>query len=255
MIALLFLAAADLARLTDTKLTVAQRNDACYELRGNREPEVVAAMRDGLTDEVIRSCAARNLIEIRAGEALLAMANHESPDVRAVAVDSLARLTDDRYLPVFEKAARDANMAVNVAAMQGFALLSTPATLESLLRLGAGSDPVGLMALEQTIRFHDRRTLKRGRALIGSSEIPAQLAAIRILAELGEPEDTAALAPLAASVEQLTAGGRGFGFMPAISLGRAARVAISRIETRAKENYKSDKTTRLSGLSPASSRK
>ena len=41
------LAAADdpVGRMLDEKLTVAQRNNACFALRGNRSPEVLAAMR------------------------------------------------------------------------------------------------------------------------------------------------------------------------------------------------------------------
>lgn len=251
----LVLLAADLARLTDEKATIAQRNDACFELRGNRDAETVAAMREGLADPAIRSCAARNLIEIRAGEELLSMTGHENPDVRAVAVDSLARFADERYLPVFEKAVRDPQMMVGVAGMQGFAALSGEKTLEALLRVGAKADGAGLMALEQTIRFGDRRTLGRGRELLSLEDVPARLTAIRILGEMGEAEDIERLRPVAASAEQVSTAGRGFGLMPAISLGRAAGVAISRIETRATGNYKSDKTKRLSGLSPASSRK
>jgi hypothetical protein len=32
------------ARMLDEKLTAAQRNDACFALRGNRSPEVVSAL-------------------------------------------------------------------------------------------------------------------------------------------------------------------------------------------------------------------
>ena len=57
------LAAADdpVGRMLNEKLTVAQRNNACFALRGNRSHEVIAAMRGALASDVVRACAARNL--------------------------------------------------------------------------------------------------------------------------------------------------------------------------------------------------
>ena len=49
------------ATMLNEKLTVAQRNDACFALRGNRSPEVISAMRGALASQPVRPCASRNL--------------------------------------------------------------------------------------------------------------------------------------------------------------------------------------------------
>ncbi len=52
--------------------TVAQRNDACYALRGQRSVEVVDALGHALADKTVRACAARDLREAGAVDALIA---------------------------------------------------------------------------------------------------------------------------------------------------------------------------------------
>ena len=49
------------AAMMDGKGTVAQRNDACFALRGQRSVEVVNALRGALADKTVRACAARDL--------------------------------------------------------------------------------------------------------------------------------------------------------------------------------------------------
>src|SRR5712692_5909983 len=76
---------AAVTRLLDDKLTVAQRNDARYELRGVKSPEVIAAMARALEHPKVRACAARSLREAGAvGELKNALAESD-PEVRAVA--------------------------------------------------------------------------------------------------------------------------------------------------------------------------
>ena len=50
-----------IAKMQDPSLTVAQRNSACYELRGVGAPETVKAMRQSLNDGKVRACAGLNL--------------------------------------------------------------------------------------------------------------------------------------------------------------------------------------------------
>lgn len=59
------------------------------------------------------------------------------------------------------------------------------------------------------------------------------LRAIRASATLGDASDLPSLREIAATeTEEMSTRGRGFGFMPAISLSRAAKTAIARIESR-----------------------
>ena len=69
--------------------SVAQRNDACYAMRGQRSAEVVQAMRKAIDDPVVRACAARNLREAGAVEALMAALASGAPDTRMAAAREL----------------------------------------------------------------------------------------------------------------------------------------------------------------------
>src|SRR5689334_19919657 len=76
---------AAVARMLDDKLSVAQRNDACYELRGLKSPEVTPAMTRALESPKVRACAARNLREAGAIDALKSALANSDPEIRAVA--------------------------------------------------------------------------------------------------------------------------------------------------------------------------
>ncbi|MCX6595432.1 MAG: HEAT repeat domain-containing protein [Acidobacteria bacterium] len=229
-------AAADLPalleRLSDPALTSAQRNDACFALRGGLQPAVRARMAELLADEALRACAARNLQELRAVDELAQAAADPKPDVRAVAVDALGRLQDPEQIPRFMAAARDPNALVSMAGLQALALLDQPPALDALLQLAAANHPAGLMALEAALRFRSPRVLTRARELLAVTEIPARLTALRIIGEQGDASDLAALKALTPRDEEMTAGPRGFGLMPPISIARLARMAITRIEAR-----------------------
>jgi hypothetical protein len=56
--------------MMDPSLTVAQRNNACFELRGSTDPEVVASTRKALEDVKVRACAGTNLRKAGAIEEL-----------------------------------------------------------------------------------------------------------------------------------------------------------------------------------------
>lgn len=221
-----------LDRSSDPTLNSAQRNDACFALRGAREAAVRIRMVELLADETLRACAARNLQEIRAVDELAQAAADPRPDVRTVAVDTLGRLEDPVRIPVFLAAARDTNALVSMAGVQALARLDQPAALDALLQLAATPDPAGLMALEATLRFRSPRVLARARQLLAITEIPARLTALRIISELGDTSDLAALKVLTPRDEEMTSGPRGFGLMPPISIARLARMAITRIEAR-----------------------
>jgi hypothetical protein len=58
------------------------------------------------------------------------------------------------------------------------------------------------------------------------------LVAITILGDMGDASDLPRLRELAMKSDPVYSRGRGFGFMPPIDLGRAARNAVGRIEAR-----------------------
>jgi hypothetical protein len=96
-----------LPSLTATgELTVAQRNDACFALRGQRTPEVIVEMRRLIIDDaVVRACAARNLREAGAVDALMEAVTQGTPDTRIAAARERGVLRDGYALPVLGSAA------------------------------------------------------------------------------------------------------------------------------------------------------
>ena len=91
----------------------------------------------------------------------------------------------------------------------------------------------GDMALERVSQLDPRTALFVARGLLSSAQVPDRLYAMRIMGAFGDGSDVSELAKIAASnSENLSQRDRGFGFMPAISLSRAAQSAIAAIESR-----------------------
>jgi HEAT repeat protein len=212
-----------IATLLNDKATVAQRNDACYALRGIRSPEVVAALRQSAGDKVVRACAVRDLREAGAVEALLDVLVARDGETRVAAAHELGEMRDPRALEPLGAAALDENPLVSAAAINALAGYEDRAALPLLLRAGA---------LEQAARFHDPAALPLARRTLAQGDVAAQMIALSVLMDLGDASDLPKLREMAAKSETLTSRGRGFGFMPAIDLARAARNAISAIEAR-----------------------
>ena len=74
--------------------------------------------------------------------------------------------------------------------------------------------------------------LPAARRFLAGKDVGGRLAALGALADFGDGTDLPALRELAKENEEMTAGGRGFGLMPSISLGRAAKTAVVKIEAR-----------------------
>lgn len=239
----------------DRKLTVAQRNDACYALRGDGSADVVRAMRELLADEEMQACAARNLVVVRADEALRAAAQDSEAGVRSAAVNALGEIGLLEDLAVYAKAAKDSNMRVQVAALNALSKVTDRAVLPVLLQLAKAGDGVGLAALEQAIRFRDPEVLGLARQFISQPDLPSRLAAMRVLADMGELQDLAILRTIAAQDEEVNTGGRGFGFLPSINVARVAQATIAKIVSREKTAVAAGSSTRPSDSSRASVRK
>jgi hypothetical protein len=75
--------------------------------------------------------------------------------------------------------------------------------------------------------------LPLARAVLNRDDVAAQVVALSILADLGDASDLPRLHEMEKHSEKVSVRGRGFGFMPAIDLARAARTAIDRITARA----------------------
>jgi hypothetical protein len=223
---------ARISRLLDGKLNVSQRNDACMELRGVKSRPVVDAMFRALDSSPVLACAARDLREAGAVDELRKALAGDDPEVRAVAARELGALLLSEMLPVLAQAARDPNMAVATGAFQGLAQYQDPAVLPYLLDLVPASGLIGTMALNRAIQFQDPAIVAVARRMLKTSDPPMHLVALRAIGELGDDSDLPKLSELAAKSERLMAGGRGFGFAPAVDLSMAARNAMRMIENR-----------------------
>lgn len=219
-------------RALNKSLTGAQRNDACYELRGNKTPDALKAARQMLADEAVRACGAKNLFAAGEKTLLLNAIEDQEPDVRSIAAHTLGALKDPEMIPALASVARDPVPLVALSGLQALSVYDDPAVAGYLLEIGAKRDGVGLLALEQALRFREPKLLPIARELVSSKEIPQQLTALRILGDLGDATDLPALKKLAAKEEPLTANSRGFGLMPVISIARVARASSAKIEAR-----------------------
>ena len=219
--------------MMDPNLTVAQRNEACYELRGVPAPEVAAAMRRALADSTVRACAGTNLRTAGAIEALKNALGDEDFQVRALAARELGRFEDPELLPLLTAAARDPQLLVAANAIEGLASYRDPVVVPYLLEIARGGGLIGTSALSRALLFHDPRTLEVARRLLEHNDVSDKLAAMRALGEMGDATDVPPLREIAEKeTSMISAKGRGFGLMPAISLSRAAQTAIEQIEAR-----------------------
>jgi HEAT repeat protein len=228
------LAAADdqVGRMLDEKLNVAQRNNACFALRGNRSPEVMAAMRGALTSQVVRACAARNLREAGAVDELKSALAAPDPEVRSVAARELGSFERADLIEVLVKAAHDPSTLVAINAVMGLGQYHDRAVLPHLLDLAGSGGAVGLAALTRAAHFDEPATVPVARKMLSGNDPAAKLIALLIVGECGDAGDLPRLHELAAKSEPVGTRGRGFGLMPTLDISRAAQSAIDRIEKR-----------------------
>ena len=214
------------------ELTVAQRNDACFALRGQRSAEAVAEMHRAIDEPDVRACAARNLREAGAAPALIDALEAGAPDTRIAAAHELAALRDARALAALGRASLDPNGMVASSAIAALGDYEDRAALPYLLQAAEAPSVAGVTALEQAARLHDAAVLPVARRVLEKGDVAAQVVALSIIADLGDAADLPRLREMEKHSEKVSVRGRGFGFMPAIDLARAARTAIARIEAR-----------------------
>ena len=228
------LAAADdpVGRMLNEKLTAAQRNDACFALRGNHSHEAVAALRGALASDVVRACAARNLREAGAVDELRSALAAPQPEVRAVAARELGSFERPDLIEPLVKAAHDPNVMVSTNAVMGIGQYRDRAVLPYLLDLAAGGGAAGVASLSRAAQFDEPATLPVARKLLLGKDAAGKLIALRIIRECGDASDLPRLHEMAAKSDPVGTRGRGFGLMPALDISRAARSAIDGIEKR-----------------------
>jgi len=230
---MIFLSSLHASDLLDPKATVAQRNDACYAMRGDHSPEAIAALRKALEDSVVRACAAQNLRMAGAVDALLAGLTSENPDTQMVAARELGELRDPHALAPLGRAALDSNMLVASAAIDSVAAYGEEAALPYLIEAAKQPGIAGVTALERAAAFHNRSVLPVARQVLAKGDAASQVIAIGVIGDLGDASDLPRLRAMAAKPEAIAPRGRGFGFMPVIDMARVAQNAVDAIETRA----------------------
>ena len=225
-----FLVVALLARMQNPSLTVAQRNDACYALRGSASPAIVVAMRRALDDAPVRACAGINLRVAGAIAELTGALNDSDPQVRALAARQLGAFEKPELLEPLAAAAHDSQLIVAANVVAGLADYRDPVVVPYLLEIAKMGGIVGAAALNRALEFRDARVPEIARDLLNRPDVSDKLAGIRALAQMGDASDLPRLKEIARTETQAVAQNRGFGLMPAISLSKAAQTAIQAIE-------------------------
>lgn len=222
-----------LEHLFDGKLTVSQRATACFDLRGNRDPDVVNAMAKALEDPALLACAADNLRIAGAVDALKLALGNPDAQVRAAAVRQLGTFQKPELLDVISRSAQDENLLVSTNALAGLNEYQGRVVIPYLDALAKRGGMIGDMALDRLSELESTAALSIARGLLASSQVPDRLYAMRVIGAFGDKSDLAELTKIARSTpENLSQRNRGFGFMPAINLARAAQSAMASIQSR-----------------------
>lgn len=223
----------DLETFTDNSLNTTQRNTACFALRGNKAPEVIGAMRSELGNTRLQSCAGANLRIAGATAELLSGLDEKDPAARAVAARELGAMQRPEFLAPLRKAAEDRDMLVSSNAVEGLVRYEDHSSAPQLREIVALGGVLTSMAMDTLLDWHDPEVLEIARKLITHKDPGDQLIAIRVIGQTGDRTDLVKLRELSKDDVALSAGSRGFGLMPAISISRAARTAAQSIEARA----------------------
>jgi hypothetical protein len=220
------------SRMLDLKATAAQRNDDCFALRGNRSAGTIDALRAALADSVVRTCAAQNLRQAGALDALLQAVGSDDADTQAAAARELGQMRDPRALPALGHAALDSNVLVASAAIDALAAYGEAPALPLLLQAARQPGLAGVTALERAAAFHNTAVLPVARQILAGADAASKVIALGVIGELGDESDLPRLREIAAKPDPVASRGRGFGFMPVIDLARVAQNAINKISAK-----------------------
>jgi HEAT repeat protein len=229
------LSAGDLENFTDNSMNYTQRNSACLALRGNKRPEVVAAMRSALDNASLQACAAANLRLASADAELLdALQHDQNPAARAAAARELGEMRQQEYLTALRKAADDRDPLVSSNAVEGLLRYDDHSSTPQLREIALVGGMASTLAINILIDWHDAEVASIGRKLMAHANPGDQMAGIRAVGLAGDASDLPRLREFQKNETAMGPGSRGFGLMPAISLSRAANTAIQNLEKRLK---------------------
>jgi HEAT repeat protein len=223
----------DLDHFLDIKANYTQRNTACLALRGSNQPEVIAAMRAALENPSLQACAGANLRVAGAAAELLNALTSPDASTRAVAARELGAMQKPEFLIPLRKAVEDKDLLVASNAIEGLVRYEDHSSASALREVALMGGVLTTLAMDTLIDWHDPEVLAIGRRLIAREAPGDQLAGIRAIGLTGDASDLPKLRELSKDDTALASGGRGFGFMPAVSIARAAKTAIQHIEQRA----------------------
>jgi hypothetical protein len=221
--------AGDLDRFLDKKLDYTPRNAACLALRGNRAPDVIMIMRASLAEMNLQQCAATNLRVAGASDELLnALTDHE-PTVRAVAARELGSMQRPEFLAPLRHSVNDQDLLVASNAIEGLVRYQDHSSAPQLREVALMGGVMTSLAMDTLVDWHDPEVASIGRKLMDRPDPGDKLAGIRAVGRAGDNSDLPKLRELAKDNENLAAGSRGFGLMPAISISKAAATAIQNL--------------------------
>jgi len=222
-----------LHRMEDASLNPTQRNNACFELRGIKQNDVLWAMRRALNDSELRACAAENLRTAGALDLFRNALRDEDPQVRAVAVLELGGFGKVEDLTALDAATRDRDLLVATNAVYGLGLYPGKESAPYLVAAAKRGGLVGEQAIHRLAQRNEPEALDVARLLLTSKEAPDRLAAIAVIGQMGDRSDLPPLREIQQKeTGELSNKGRGFGLIPSFSLSRAAKTAIENIESR-----------------------
>jgi HEAT repeat protein len=224
--------AGDFETFTDNSLNATQRNTACLALRGNKTPQVMAAMRSALDNSKLQACAGMNLRIAGAEGELLSALEDKDPTARAVAARELGTTQKHEYLAPLRKAAEDRDLLVASNAVEGLVRYEDHASVPQLREIAMLGGVLTSLAIDTLVDWHDPAVLGIARKLVTHKEPGDQLIGVRVIGLTGDAADLPKLKELAKDETALSSGSRGFGLMPAVSISRAARTAVQNIEAR-----------------------
>jgi HEAT repeat protein len=225
--------AGDFEQFLDIKANYTMRNESCLALRGNTDPEILAAMRASLENTQLQACAAANLRVAGASKELLDALTSSDPTARAAAARELGAMQLPELIAPLRKAADDRDILVASNAIEGLVRYEDHSTAPQLREIALMGGVLTSLTLNALIDWRDPEVLSIGRKLIARDAPGDQLAGIRAIGLTGDESDLSRLRELAKDNQTLASGGRGFGLMPAISISRAAKTAIQNIGQRA----------------------
>jgi HEAT repeat protein len=220
------------ARMLDAKLTIAQRNNSCFGLRGQRDEATLSVMRQALEMTVLRACAATNLRMAGDVDGLVLALQSEQPEARAAAVRELGSFQKPELLKNLAAAAADPNLLVATNAMSGLCAYEDAAVFPYLEAIAQKGGMLAVMALDRIEQLKDPHALPIARQLLIMGDVADRVTAMRVIGDLGDASDLPVLREIAAKKEVVAARQRGFGLMPPIDLSRAATNTIAQIQAR-----------------------